>query len=276
MALGGFKRKWRKFNIPLSKKSVTSSLRVKDQGGVGKNCAFCESKLTVFYRSSFCSRECFLQFRKQRKILCNNKWADELKDVEAEIVVGTTFPKSHVDEVVQLLKAGLTCEEVALDMSMSASTVSRIREMVLGLKGANSHLETRPPYERKDIPYEKETELPMLLSGWWTKSFDEPMGETERSLHEGIESSFLTPVQELIDREYEDEQIDFKRCLKSWIDDLTPKAKRVAQDILDNEPVTNEEREMVKAEALLIFDKNYEKENHSSISFFGDYGWIQT
>lgn len=183
------------------------------------------------------------------------KWQEELSKIDASQVDVSSAAKGEVSvqdkkDIVDLLKSGLSCAEIAIDLGKSETTITNWRTKLLG-----DEWRPKPAYERKNIPYEFETQVKMLSWSWGHSSMDESRGETEQSYHDTLPSTYRTPLEELMEQEDEVAGLDFYQWVKAWIWDLTPNAARIAKNILDGDPVTDEEKSIVKAEALLLFKK---------------------
>jgi hypothetical protein len=78
--------------------------------------------------------------------------------------------------------------------------------------------QTRPPYERPDIPNERETEIPLLTKSRFIKSLDESFGDDDRTGYYFIPSNTLTPLELLLLKEdiESEENKDREQRIVEW------------------------------------------------------------
>jgi hypothetical protein len=75
-----------------------------------------------------------------------------------------------------------------------------------------------PAYERREIPYERETDIPLLANQRRMILLDAPVGDSERSGHEMFGNNSLTPLEILLlKEEMESEEWQEKdRRIQEW------------------------------------------------------------
>lgn len=181
------------------------------------------------------------------------RWKQELSDVKAEDLGRTFHSLAEVEaEVVRrMIRDGFSSREIAEETEHSKSTVQRYRTALLKKGGKIRGAET--PYERKDIPYEKETEVTMLLWRWGVYSLDEEAGECERQRHEAFASASPAPDEELMSREHQQERDDYFKWIRSWVSGLPGRASDCAQRLMYCDDVTDDDMMFLRHEVARIF-----------------------
>lgn len=189
-----------------------------------------------------------------------SKWRHELRDVkkeELDIKSHASLDEVDAEVVRKMLRDGFTSREIAEETGHSKSTILRYRKSLLE-KGGRIRTNI-PPYERKDIPYEQETEIKMLLWRWGVYSLDEPTGEYGRERHSFFPSTHPSPVDELIAKEEQQSFYDdFIKWLRSWRRSLPSELATICNEIMYGDGrVTVDELEAVRTRAFKLFLKKH-------------------
>lgn len=185
------------------------------------------------------------------------KWADELADIKiedfGELTWANQLPKCEQDEIKRMLIQGYSFVEIAEETGHSETTVWKYRQELVR-KGIKVGV-LPPPYERKDIPYERETEIKMLTWTWGICSLDEQVGEIGRQRYDYFATTTLTPLDELIQREKDVEQDEFMKWLRSWIRGLPDRDAETAENLMYGAEVTEDDLKFLRGEAMQLFNK---------------------
>lgn len=144
----------------------------------------------------------------------------ELREKRLREIIGAIL---ETDGTVSLQEIG---EDVAPEFSLQGVSrmVNHARDYRWDLRVPHI-IVRRPkkqfiPYERPEIPYERETELPMLVNQRRSLALDAPRAEDEESYHSVIPCGNLNPLEMLmLKEEMESEEFqDRQQRIRAWDD----------------------------------------------------------